>query len=68
MLRINLSFIFDLECFKVDAERVCYHMVDCCQKAIADSIDRVSGDGFSLSCKPNEVVKRSENRGEFIFL
>ena len=47
MQRINLSFIFDLECFKVGAERFCYHIVDCCQNAIADEFDRVFRDGFS---------------------
>ena len=26
------------------------------------------GDGFSLSCKSNEVVKRNDNGGEFILL
>lgn len=47
MQRINLSFIFDLECFEVGAERFCYHIVDFFQNQIADLYDPVFGDGFS---------------------
>ena len=38
----NSSLIYN------DAERVCYHMVDCCQKAIADEYDRVFWGWFFL--------------------
>ena len=52
-----LSFIFDLECFKVGAERFRCHIVDCSGNIFVDEYDRVFGDCCFRICKPNEVVK-----------